>query len=188
MRLFLLFALTGAALFVSGCFGVNLPKQDVRKTLSYDLLPLPAGEASFADEVEIVPFFSDSPAKYKMLHRNGTRLYVDEYSKWAQTPQTMLTRLFRSAFYPEKMTEHSFRLSAVILRFEANDETMTADLTVKYTLTSQRSADPLFIRTLAVSEKMNENSSEAFARAMSRAVLAQIRKIKKLIRREADGK
>ena len=188
MKLLLLLAFAASVLFFSGCFGVNLPEQNVRETVSCDLLPVPAEDTSFPDEVEIVPFHSDSPAKYKMLHRNGTRLYVDEYSKWVQTPAAMLTRLFRSAFNPPKMTDHSFRLTANILRFEANDGTMTADLTVKYVLTSQRSTDPLFIRTLALSEKMKTNSPEEFAEAMSRAVLAQLREIKKRIREEAARK
>ena len=188
MRFLLLFALTAAMLVVSGCFGVNLPKQEVRQTVAYDLLPLPAEEGKFEYELEIVPFHSDAPAKYKMLHRNGTRLSVDEYSKWSQTPGTMMTRLFRSAFNPSKMTGHSYRLFATILRFEANDETLTADLTVKYVLTSQRSAAPLFIRTLASSEKMKESSPEAFAGAMSQAALLQIREIKKLIREATERK
>ena len=188
MRFLLLAVLTAAAVFTSGCFGVNLPKQEVRETVSYDLLPLPAEERNFTEEAEILPFHSDSPAKYKMLHRKGTRLSVDEYSKWGQTPSAMLTRLFRSAFDPSKMTDRALRLSGTILRFEANDDSMTADLTVQYILTSQHSADPLLVRTLTVSEPRKENTPEAFAEAMSQAALTQIRQLKTLIREETKQK
>lgn len=177
-----------AALLLSGCIGVNLPKQQIQKTGTYDLLPVPAADSTFAFEVEIVPFYSDSPAKFKMLHRKGTVLSADEYSKWGQGPAQMLTRLFRSAFLPDKMTEQKFRLSGTVLRFEADDETRTAELTVKYTLTSQSSADPLFIRKLTVSEKMKENTPQAFAEAMSQAVLKQIKEVKALILKAAQKK
>lgn len=100
----------------------------------------------------------------------------------------MLTRLFRSAFDPSKMTDRALRLSGTILRFEANDDSMTADLTVQYILTSQHSADPLLVRTLTVSEPRKENTPEAFAEAMSQAALTQIRQLKTLIREETKQK
>ena len=125
---------TTALLFLlaAGCIRVDLPEQQVRETHTYDLRPLPQEERGFPCGVEILPFFSDAPARYKMLHRKGTELRVEEYRKWGQSPAAMLTRLFRSAFVPSKVTEEEYRLSGTILQFEANEETNTADLTVKY--------------------------------------------------------
>ena len=181
---------TTALLFLlaAGCIRVDLPEQQVRETHTYDLRPLPQEERGFPCKVEILPFFSDAPARYKMLYRKGTELRVEEYRKWGQSPAAMLTRLFRSAFVPSKVTEEEYRLSGTILQFEANEETNTADLTVKYVFSTLRNEDPVFVRTLTVSEKRKDGSPEAFAEAMSLAARRQIREIKQLIQQEIKPK
>ena len=72
------FTLCTAAVLLSGCFSVNLPKQEIRETKTYDISR--TATDTFPFRVEILPFRSDSPAKFKMLHRSGTRLVIDEYS------------------------------------------------------------------------------------------------------------
>ena len=65
---------------------------------------------------------------------------------------------------------------------------VTADLTVKYVFSTLRNEDPVFVRTLTVSEKRKDGSPEAFAEAMSLAARRQIREIKQLIQQEIKPK
>lgn len=173
------FTLCTAAVLLSGCFNVNLPKQEIRKTKTYDISR--TATDTFPFRVEILPFRSDSPAKFKMLHRSGTRLVIDEYSKWAQTPSRIMTQNFRSAFRSAAKQDPAFKLSGNILSFELDEPSRSAVLSTAYTVSALDGKEPLFSSTLTNRIPVEELSAEAFARAMEQAVSMQIADIKKRI-------
>lgn len=175
----IVFAFCASALFLSGCIEVNLPEQKYQETRLFEI-PEPAS-ALFPFPVEVLPFRSDSPAKFKMLRRNGTELSADEYNKWAQTPARMMTRCFRSAFHSAAQEEPAFKLSSNILVFELDVPSASAVLSVAYTLSLRDEAEPLFTKVLTDRVKLKENTPEAFASAMEQAVARQTATVKNMI-------
>ena len=178
MRL-IVFAFCALALALSGCIEVNLPEQKYQETRLFEIPE--SASALFPFPVEVLPFRSDSPAKFKMLHRNGTELSADEYNKWAQTPARMMTRCFRSAFHSAAQEEPAFKLSSNILVFELDEPSASAVLSVAYTLSLRDEAEPLFTKVLTDRVKLKENTPEAFASAMEQAVARQTATVKNMI-------
>lgn len=175
----IVFAFCASALFLSGCIEVNLPEQKYQETRLFEITE-PAS-ALFPFPVEVLPFRSDSPAKFKMLRRNGTELSADEYNKWAQTPARMMTRCFRSAFRSAAQEEPAFKLSSNILVFELDVPSASAVLSVAYTLSLRDEAEPLFTKVLTDRVKLKENTPEEFAAAMEQAVARQTAAVKNMI-------
>ena len=173
----LVLGLTGG--FFCGCFNVNLPKQEIRETRTFDLSRTSSPQFPF--RVEILPFRSDSPAKFKMLRRNGSRLIIDEYNKWVQTPSRMLTRCFQAAFQSATQETPAFKLSANILAFEYEEHSSCAVLSTAYTLSLLDGQKPLFSRVLTTRVRASDPSADAFAAAMRQAVAGQIAEVKEWI-------
>ena len=175
----LFFSVCTAAVLFSGCISVNLPKQEIRETKTYDISR--TATDSFPFRVEILPVRSDSPAKFKMLRRSGTLLTADEYNKWAQTPSRIMTQNFRSAFRSATKQDPAFKLSGNILSFELDEPSRSAVLSTAYTVSALDGKEPLFSCTLTSRIPVEELSADAFARAMEQAVSTQVADIKKRI-------
>lgn len=173
------FAFCAAALLIPGCISVNLPKQEIRETKTYDISRI--SSEPFPFRVEVLPFRSDSPAKFKMLRRSGSRLTADEYNKWAQTPARIMTQNFRSAFRSAVKEDPAFKISGNILAFELDEPSASAVLTANYTVSPLNELEPLFSRVLTTRIPLKELSADAFARAMEQAIAVQVADVKKLI-------
>ncbi len=173
----LLLCLTGGLL--CGCFNVNLPKQEIRETRTFDIARTPFHRFPF--RVEVLPVRSDSPAKFKMLRRNGSRLIIDEYNKWSQTPSRIMTRSLQAAFQSATQESPAFKLSANILTFEFDEQSASAVLATAYTVSLLDGRDPLFSRVLTTRVPASGTSAEAFAEAMKQAIAKQIANVKELI-------
>ena len=173
----LILGLTGG--FFCGCFNINLPKQEIRETRTFDISRTSSPQFPF--RVEILPFRSDSPAKFRRLRRSGSRLIIDEYNKWVQTPSRMLTRCFQAAFQSATQETPAFKLSANILAFEYEEHCSCAVLSTAYTLSLLDGQKPLFSRVLTTRVRASDPSADAFANAMRQAVAGQIAEVKEWI-------
>jgi len=179
MKRFLIPAVFCSACFLTACFSVNLPRQEIRETRTFDLT-LPSAPQKFTYRVEIVPFLSESPAKFKMLYRSGSELKMDEYNKWSQTPSRMLTRFFRSAFISD-VPAPLLVLRGKILTFEVDAEMKSACLAVSYSVSREGAAEPFLNQVLKTSVPMGDVSASSFAQAMSKAASVQAGELKQKI-------
>ena len=140
---------------------------------SFDLVaPTPVATGDY--NVSVLPFTSESAAKFKMLTRSGVELFHDEFNRWAQTPSVLLTRYCRMAFAGDAPVDSNkslpaYNLTCAVLMFEADLKTKAALLSVRYTITSQVGGNVHRSGVLryAVPLKSDVALPEAFAEAMS---------------------
>ena len=79
----------------------------------------------------------NGPYKTKMVFRaKNNQLVINEYHKWAQTPDALLGRYLSLAFrgQPESDSVKSYSIKGMILAFEADEETSKAVLMIEYTI------------------------------------------------------
>ena len=185
MKRFHLLAVSLCMVLFAGCIQVKLPNFKIRVTKSYELPPQPA--AAFPIPVEILPFHSDSPTKFKMIYRNGNSLRENEFGKWAQTPSMMLTRFFREAF-PNSSGKNMLVLKGKILTFEADEKTKKANLNVSYSISKEGGSEILLSFVLRNSMPMKDLSAEEYAEAMRKALIAQVNEVKRRIQGKFSSK
>ena len=118
-------------------------------------------------------FQLNGPYKNKMVFREkNNQLVIEEYNKWAQTPESMLERYLALAFRakPESGSDKNYVVSAEIMVFEAEISTKQAVLIVEYSIVEPfQGRKKSFSRTF--SQPMPEITTEAFAAAMAEIVV-----------------
>jgi len=126
----------------------------------------------------VLPFTTDTSARYKMLYRVGeNQLETDEYNRWTLPPGSMLTKYLSVSFKPTgpdlpKAKRPAFILSGKILFFEADLTKNAVRLTVEYRIERENtSADEKpFTSSFSILEPLPNNSPDEIANAMGRAV------------------
>lgn len=187
-RLFLFFV--AAVLVLSaGCFQLNLPEVQGKKTAQYTL-DLPADFKKPEISLAIAEFVSETSAKYKMVSRKGTEVFVDPFAKWSSTPSVMITSAFRKLFGCDDSDndEAIYLLQGDIFLFERNLNRNTADLKIQYVLTERESGKNVWKKELSTSVPLTGDTPEAFALAMSKAVVIQAEAVRTDISKLNAGK
>lgn len=114
-------------------------------------------------------FQINGPYKNKMVFREkNNQLVIEEYNKWAQTPESMLERYLALAFRakPKSGNDKTYTVSAEIMVFEAEINTKQVVLIVEYSIIEPfQGRKKLFSRTFT--QPMQEMTTEAFAAAMA---------------------
>ena len=185
MKRFHLLAVPLCMILFAGCIQVKLPNFRIRETKSYELPP--QSSAAFPIPVEILPFQSDSPTKFKMVYRNGNALRENEFGKWAQTPPMMLTRFFREAF-PNASGKNLLVLKGKILTFEADEGNKKVNLNVSYSISKEDKSEILSSFVLRNSMPMKNLSAEEYAEVMRQALIAQVNEVKRRIQEKFPPK
>lgn len=182
MMRFQLFAVSLCLILSSGCIQINLPDRKIRNTATYELSPQ-APVAAFPVPVEVLPFVSDSPTKFKMLYRKGNSLRENEYGKWAQTPPRMLTRFFRESF-PVSSGKELLILRGKILTFEADEDSKKVNLSISYNISKEGESEPFLNFIQRSSVPMKAVSDDEYAEAMRQAIADQVREVKRKIQKK----
>jgi ABC-type uncharacterized transport system auxiliary subunit len=160
-------------ILLSGC----LFEAEPYKPVKYYDLKTPQKLCPEGVDLDVQIFRMEASSKYKMLYRmDSTRVLVDDYNKWTQTPGFMLSRYLQSAFSsntnPEKLNNMTFVLLGAIFTFEIDLEKNQAVLGVKYELKRKSDGSILLDKSRVFSESFPDSkdlSPETFAKAMSAA-------------------
>lgn len=87
--------------------------------------------------VEFDKFTINGPYKTKMVFRAGNNeLLINEYHRWAQSPESMIGRYLAIAFRSKPPGEDikKYSVKGEILVFEADEEKSQANLIIEYTI------------------------------------------------------
>jgi len=125
--------------------------------------------------VKVNTFKNIETGKYKMVYRNGeSQVMVDEYNKWVQPPDMMLSRYLQAAFSDDKITSDNntkteFEVSGTVFMFIIDLKSKKASLGVSYRITrNQASSETEMINNSCVLTSNFEKENPAdFAKAMS---------------------
>lgn len=160
--LFLIFVLG----FVTSCVLSPTPFREVK----YHDLGNPEAINEQGPFVEFSRWTLNGPYKTKMVFRGANnQLIINEYHKWAQTPDALLGRYLTLAFRgrPESDSVKRYIVKGSILAFEANQEKSQAVLMIEYSIVDPyQGKKKSFSRTLTA--EMAEVRPESLAGAMSK--------------------
>lgn len=161
------------AFLLSGC---SLLSGSYKQVNYYDIGKSPEGSPdSFSLTVQ--PFFNNSPSSMKFYYRKDNySVLMDDYNKWTQSPEGMLTRYLNSYFAKEtdsetasRAAEKEYLLSGTITSFEIDlskkEVCFAAEYDIKRTDTNKSVRKDYFI----IKIPFTENKAEIFAAAMSQA-------------------
>ena len=165
------------AVLLTGCI-FSVPYKEVGY---YDLNSpakiLPAGAT-----VKVDIFKNIEPGKYKMVYRDGeSRVIVDDYNKWVQTPDLMVSRYLQAAFSNDKVTEgqeaSEFEISGTVFMFAIDLKSRKTSLGASYKITSIHSGSETeaLSNSCVLTAAFEKEDPADFAKAMSdcAAMLAQ---------------
>lgn len=158
----------GFAAGLGGLCACTLLPEPVQTQTQYFDLKLPQKIAPISIEVE--PFATSSGERFRMSKRvDGTRIKSSDFHKWIQTPGSLLTKYLRLAFRNEEHDRilncgKALTLRGEVLVFESSNG--WAELGVRYCL---HDPDCTLSKTVMIREKLNAETPEGFAEAMSRA-------------------
>lgn len=125
----------------------------------------------------VQPFFNNSPSSMKFYYRKDNyNVLMDDYNKWTQSPEGMLTRYLNSYFAKEndsvtadRAAEKDYLLAGTITSFEIDlskkEICFAAEYDIKKTDTNKSIKKDYFIAKIP----FTENKAEVFAAAMSQA-------------------
>ncbi len=125
--------------------------------------------------VKVNIFKNIETGKYKMVYRDGeSRVMVDEYNKWVQPPDLMISRYLQAAFSDDKITSDGnakteFEVSGTVFMFMIDLKNKKSSLGVSYRITRKQSSSEIEMinnSCLLTSNFEKENPAD-FARAMS---------------------
>ncbi len=124
--------------------------------------------------LKVGSFVVTGPYKQEMIYRTEKNaLEKDPYNKWALTPDILLRRYLKMSFPGEISREPATAITGNILSFEADVVKKEVLFTVEYRITSQGNSNTAVLeKTMSFKAKLDDESPEAFARAMSQAVSA----------------
>lgn len=122
--------------------------------------------------LKVGSFSITGPYKQDMIYRTEkNELIRDQYNKWALTPDVLLRRYLKMSFPGESSKESGFTITGNILSFEADVQKKEVLFTVEYRIEAQTGSNVAVLeKTSTFKAKLDGNSPEAFASAMSRAV------------------
>ena len=135
-----------------------------------------------ASPLDVEPLSSDSPARYKMSFRRGTRIEQNEYRKWVQIPSSMLTTYFKQVFTAEFPAAYS--LAGTLIAFEADPGQHLCRLYIDYTIREKASKAVVRSGILRIETPLPDTGDEgdAFASAMSKAAADAAKAFDKIIK------
>ena len=165
------FALLTATVFLSAGCGV-LITEPYTKTTVYDL-GIPKLNNTTGIPIKINRFRMEGPYKSKMILRSRNNdLRVNDYKKWAQSPELMLTRYLKLALGSdssgESRTSDTFSVSGTILVFEADEPSQMVSLVVDYAIKRSGVVRSLNFGRASFSTKITSVTSDSIASAMSK--------------------
>ena len=161
--------LAATVLLSVGC-GV-LSTEPYKKTTVYDL-GIPKSTNKSGVPVTVSRFRTEGPYKSKMiLRRLENNLHFNDYKKWAQSPELMLTRYLKLALGAapsgKLRTLSGFSVSGTILVFEADEPSQTVSLVVDYAIKRSGAIKSLDSGRASFSTKLTTVTSDTIASAMS---------------------
>jgi uncharacterized lipoprotein YmbA len=140
------------------------------RSVSYYDIGLPAAINAKGPFVIFSRFSINGPYRTKMVFRAANnQLIINEYSKWAQNPDVMLSRYMTLAFRakPKFDNEKPYTVTVSILTFEAEESTGNAVLIVEYSiLNALKGNSKSFTKTFKI--KMENMNSYSFSVAMAK--------------------
>ncbi|MFA7230121.1 MAG: ABC-type transport auxiliary lipoprotein family protein [Victivallaceae bacterium] len=192
--------LTVALTMVVSLSGCLFPQEPYKEVKYYDLqspkITLPSDIS-----VRIALFKAMESAKYKMVYRDAEcQVLVDEYNKWIQPPEFLITRYLEAAFSHEassldKKTE--FSISGTLYMFSLDLKDKTAALGVNYEIRrSVMGSEILLVKnSIVFRSQVKDENAAAFAMAMSQsakklaeALREELIQLKKTLDKPAETK
>ncbi len=173
MRNILLIALSGVffSVILTGCLFREAPYNEVGYfDLSSPEKILPDGAV-----VKVNIFKNIETGKYKMVYRSGeSKVMVDEYNKWVQPPDMMISRYLQAAFSDDKITSDGnakteFEVSGTVFMFIIDLKSKKASLGVSYRITRNQSSSEIEMinNSCVLTSNFEKENPADFARAMS---------------------
>ncbi|MHB9139090.1 MAG: hypothetical protein ACYC4Q_06780 [Victivallaceae bacterium] len=159
-----------SATLLSGCI-FSVPYREVGY---YDLNRaeriLPDGA-----RVKVNIFKNIETGKYKMVYRDGeSRVIVDDYNKWVQTPDLMVSRYLQAAFSNDKVTTEEqgtseFEISGTVFMFAIDLKSRKTMLGVSYKIAANRagSEQDVLSNSCVLTSAFDREDPAEFSRAMS---------------------
>jgi uncharacterized lipoprotein YmbA len=172
----LFFSLVALATF--GLTGCSLIGENKFKQVNYYDLGTPVNRSLPNVTVQFTNFRALEAAKYKMVyHTDQSRVLIDDYNKWIQTPAFMLNRNLQFAFCqpPGSLpapTDHIYLISGTLFTFKIDLEKSQTVLGVSYVI-QQRGKEampPLVDKSVRYVSKFEKHDGLYFARSMTRTV------------------
>lgn len=152
---------------INGC-GV-LSKEPYRQIKYYDI-GQPAKLAAGNYNIDIAMFTTTGPYRSKMIYRTeGCRLHFDEYNKWVQAPNIMLSRFLQEAFVND-MDSHStvsYKVVGELIGFNINLDKQNVSITVEYEIYDTKLDKLVLHKTLTLNKNFQENTPKQFAQAFN---------------------
>jgi hypothetical protein len=161
--------LAATVLLSVGC-GV-LSTEPYQSTIVYDL-GIPKSINKSAVPLIVRRLRTEGPYKSKMiLRRPGNNLHFNNYTKWAQSPELMLTRYLKlalgAASNGTSRDRNGFSVTGTILVFEADEPSRTVSLVVDYAIKRTGSLKSLDAGRASFSTKLTAVTSNSISSAMS---------------------
>ena len=164
-----LLAVSAAAL-LTGCI-FSVPYKEV----GYYDLNSPEKPLSDGTRVKVNIFKNIETGKFKMVYRDGeSRVIVDDYNKWVQTPDLMVSRYLQAAFSNDKVTTEEqgaseFVISGTVFMFAIDLKSRKTSLGVSYKITANQSGSEkeALSNSCVLTSAFEKDDPADFARAMS---------------------
>jgi ABC-type uncharacterized transport system auxiliary subunit len=161
------------AAMLSGC---SLLAPGYKQVNYYDI-GKPAEECTESFSITVQPFFNNSPSSMKFYYREDNySIVTDDYNKWTQNPEGMLTRYLNSYFSKEtesnaavRTAEKDYLLSGTISSFEIDLSKKEVCFAVDYDIKNTDSNKSVKKDYFMTKIPFTENKAEIFAAAMSEA-------------------
>lgn len=173
MRNILLFAVSGVLLefLLTGCLFREAPYNEV----GYFDLSSPEKVLSDGVVVKVNIFKNIETGKYKMVYRTGeSKIVVDEYNKWVQPPDLMISRYLQAAFSDNKITSEvyagtEFEVSGTVFMFMLDLKSKKASLGVSYRITRNQSSSEIEVinNSCILTSNFEKEDPADFAKSMS---------------------
>lgn len=124
--------------------------------------------------IEVKDFENLSGAGLKMRYRaEQYRIVIDNYNKWVQTPDVMISRYFMAAFSQpggSMLDERSYILSGALNAFDINLTTKTVLIQITCQLKERKTGSIKLRKEFSASASFQQDSPVEFAEAASKAV------------------
>jgi hypothetical protein len=165
------------AVAAAGLTGCSLLDEHPYKEVNYYDLGTPKNQSLPKVTVKFTTFRAIEAAKYKMIyHEANSRVLIDDYNKWIQTPCFMLNRYLQFAFcQPQGMsaaTDQVYEVSGTLFTFKIDLEKKQVVLGVSYVIrqTGKASLPPLMDKSVRCGAVFEKRDGLDFALAMTKAV------------------
>ncbi len=177
-----LFASALVLIAASGCS--IFPEAEYHEIQTFDLI-LPSHTVADGVNLSIGNFSTNCPAKFKMLYRKGgSRIFVDEYNKWSQTPGQMISNYLKAGLSGSNpVSKNTCTVSGSVFCFEIDLDKDEAKLGVAYEIRNseeERLLSTSRFYTVKFKEFTPENAAQAMSEAAGQFLADIIQEQKKL--------